>query len=302
MKSFDNELAPTNGNLLADPGVIRVSVESFTASPATIKPFEASVLEWKVTSQSGIPPTVKINGQPVPSEGTMTVRPRSSSVFRLSVKHGSAFVQLHKINVNLDTRDCEEGGINEAVGILRGTFALRIEQNPEAYLLDRYNNMGKIVGKIVPVVKIDETGIDLSLRFGAHVDYFPDPKVKADLRFRWGIIDDVIEPYFLKQDISLSFPFYAWIIPGAVPGLTIASGFARAKALRDIRDGLIEFAALFLRPPEGRRIFKIRTSPESRGEITTEHCPETTSPRVGAPTTTVNSLQNGAVKKTILRT
>lgn len=49
---------------------------------------------------------------------------------------------------------------------------------------------------------------------------------------------------------------------------------AKDNVRRSIRDGLIEFAEVFLRSPAGRRLISIRMLPELRGRIITMHCGE----------------------------
>jgi hypothetical protein len=263
-------------------GFLTVFLEFFKATPSTIKPFEASVLEWKVTSDIDVAPTVKINNQIVPSQGSMTVRPRSSLTYRLLAKNGPQFLQLGQVEVTVDKSDCQLGGITDAESILSTAFQTQIEADPELYFLKRVIRQGytTTVEDSLPIVKVDETGIDLSLRFGKVLNNKPDPSIKADVRFNWIIIDDVIEPNFLKADISVSFPWWAYAIPGAVPGLVIAASLARDNVFVQIRDGLKQFAAILLQPPMGRRIVSIRTSPALRGIIETEYCPEPTPPQV----------------------
>ena len=148
-------------------GFLTVFLEFFKATPSTIKPFEASVLEWKVTSDTDAAPTVKINNQIVPFQGSMTVRPRSSLTYRLLAKNGPQFLQLGQVEVIVDKSDCQLGGIADAESILSTAFQTQIEADPELYFTKRIIRQGftTTVEDILPIVKVDETGIDLSLRF-----------------------------------------------------------------------------------------------------------------------------------------
>jgi hypothetical protein len=278
MAQVKESLTSVLEDLVTDPGFLTVFLESFTATPSTIRPFEASVLEWEVTSDVDVAPTVKINSQLVPFEGLMTVRPRSSSTYRLYAKDGPRFLQLGQVEVTVDKSDCELGGIADAESILGAAFQTQIESDPELYFSKRVIRQGRtyVAEDILPVVKVDETGIDLSLRFGKHLNNRPDPTIEADFRFNWIIVDDAIEPNFLKADVSVSFPWWAYAIPGAVPGLIIAAGLGEDNVLDRVRNGLRQFAAVLLQPPMGRRILSVRTSPALRGTIETEHCPEPT--------------------------
>ena len=272
-------------DLVADPGYLQVSVESFTVTPSTIKPFESSILQWKVISLGPTKPTIMINGEPVQYEGSMTVRPSGPTTYRLTTKQGPGPVQLSKVDINVDESECEEALLSQVETFLSGAFGNEFAQSSDIYLLGVYESVGfsrRRVGDLLPDVNIDETGVSLSFRVGANVDKFPDPTIKGDFKFRWAIIDDVIEPYFTKQDVSVDFPFYAWAVPGAVVGLPIASGFARDKTRRLVREGLIEFAALFLNPLVEGRMYKIRTTEDSRGSIFIKHCPDPTPPKIKA--------------------
>ncbi len=274
MQYFDETFANNNDHLVIDPGTLRVSLEFFTASRSSIKPFEEAVLEWKVISLGAAPPIVRLNNRPVPAEGSVIVRPRSSSIYRLSAEHNSNFVQLGSTEVNVDTTDCLEGGIIEAEGLLSGSFAQRIEKDSDTWLKNEYKD-GKPTGnKIKPKVNVNETGIDLLLQFGSKTDRLPDPTITFDSRFRWAINGRTIEPFFMKQDVKIEFPFHTYFIPGTFIILPIVIGMAKDTVRNSIHDGLMDFAEVFLRTPAGRRLLNIRTTSGFRGQIITTHCPD----------------------------
>lgn len=97
MINFDQNII-TSDQVLApeDPGVLNVSLESFTASPNSILPFEESVIEWKVVSIGLVSPVVRINNQPVSPEGRLVVRPSSDISYTLTAQHNGKFVKFGK--------------------------------------------------------------------------------------------------------------------------------------------------------------------------------------------------------------
>jgi hypothetical protein len=275
MADIEDIFALGNNNLFVDPGLETFFIEYFTATPSIIPPFGESLLEWKVTG-SVDPPIVKINTQVVPAEGSMVVRPNSSSVYRLMVRDGSAFRRLGQVSVDIDKTDCEVSAIETAENLMRSVFEVGIRRDPDVYFKKRVIRQGFTYSQeeILPVASVDETGIDLSLRLKKRINNFPNPTIKADVKFRWIIVNNIIVHSYLKTDVSISFPWWVYALPGAIPSLAIAASLAEDEVIDSINHGLEEFVGFILSPPPGRRILSIRTMPENGGTIEYEHCAE----------------------------
>lgn len=274
MQNFDQPFNNNSDFNVVDPGTLDFSLEFFTITPSTIKPFEEAVMAWKVVSSGPSPPVIRILGQPVPAEGSVIVRPSSSASYVLTGKNRGEFVKLGTADLIVDTTDCTEGGIGEAEGILSGSFQQGFENDPDIDLVNEIIN-GQATGqKSKPQVIIDELKISLEFKIKANIDFFPNPTIDAHFHFRFGVIGSRIEPYFTKQDVKVRFPKYTYLIPGSVIGLTIIGGQIGDKVRSSVRNGLIEFAEVFLRSPAGFRLLNVRTSADLRGSIITTVCPE----------------------------
>jgi hypothetical protein len=274
MQNFDQPLNSNSGLLVADPGTLDLSLEFFTITPSSIKPFEEAVMAWKVVSLGPNPPVIRLMGNPVPAEGSVIVRPSSSASYVLTGKNRGKFVKLGTADLNFDSIDCTEGGFNDVERTLSRLFHLEFMNDPDIDLVDEYMNGQPTGQKNEPQVIVDESKISLEFKIKAKINNFPNPTIKAHFHFRFGVSGSRIEPYFMKQDVKVRFPLHTHLIPGSVIGLPIIGGQITDKVRSGVRNGLIQFAGFFLRASAGFRVLNVRTSAESKGSIITTVCPE----------------------------
>lgn len=243
-----------------------VKLISLKAAPATIGPFGASVLSWKVEGPSGF--HVELNLLNVPKTGEKVVQPASTTTFRLSARAGRAGRTLGYATVNVDGAGCEayEPIVNPR-STLQATLRSGVQSNPDVYFRSE-----------PPAVSFSPGRIAFGLRLSKRIDVFPDPAVDIDASFGLAVSDGVLVAIGEQVVVDVSVPFWAWAIPGALPGLAIAIDMGKDTARKSGHDavqGLVQLINFLATAPQGKRLRTVRIDDgnDGAGIIEVTACP-----------------------------
>jgi hypothetical protein len=262
----DDEPGPddTGADILGE-----VQLISFKAQPASIGPFGASVLSWEVEGPPGF--QLKLRGQGVPKTGDMVVQPAATTSFALSAHARQASRTLGHVVVNVDTSGCEtfEPLLNPKQTI-KGTLKVGVDNDPDVYFrIDPSTiGFGKTPQPWLPIVKFAPGRISFSLRLSKHQDWFPDPSVDIDASFGLTVTDGELVAIGEQVSVSVDVPFWAWAIPGAIPGLAIALDGGRERARESAHNsvqGLVQLMNFLTVPSKGKRSRTVRIDDGNNG-------------------------------------
>ena len=261
----------------------QVFLDYFRAEPTTIKPFEFSTLSWKVDGPVGF--GVKINISPVAKKGTKTVQPESSETYRLYAHAGRYSAFLGCVTVGVDVSQCISARNDFVEEFIQIGLKQSIDDDPNLYFRD---------GHPQPEVIVTPNKIRFILKLKAEQDDFPNPDVDIDASFGLAVsVEDAITifnerkivPVNVDVKVNVSFPWYVWLIPGAVIGLSIAINMEQDKAVQKIKASIpdiIERAILVLiQEPTGMEPHTVRIYPDGQiGVVEVTFCPLETPPGV----------------------
>ena len=145
-----------------------------------------------------------------------------------------------------------------------------------------------------PSVSVSTDRLTIALQLGQEVDNFPNPSIDLSVSFGLQVVPDSfsvighrrIVPTAEVINVDISFPFYAWLIPGANIVLPIAildgKEKARARALKMI-DEVVGHKApgppslnTFFAPPHGMEKHDVRLFVDSYGlgTFAVTYCPD----------------------------
>jgi hypothetical protein len=238
----------------------RLSVE-----PPAIGPFGAAVLSWEVEAPPQV--RVKINSEFVPQSGSSVVQPAFSSTYRLVALSGTRTSALGQVDLTVDLSSC----VTEELA------------NPRSALEAPLNGIIGAMEKVYPLgrqlVEFDENRISCRLNLGAHVDYFPDPTIRINCSFGLAVNDGRLVSRQEEVAADVTVPPYAWLYPGAIPGLAISLDMAKDKAKASgfkVIAAFLQLLDFYTIPTQGMRRHSIRIGPtdDGAGQIAVTHCPE----------------------------
>ncbi len=233
-----------------------VSLTSFKANPTHIGPFGASVLAWSVKGPSGF--HVKLNGLQVAKSGQQVVHPTSTTHYRLSAHARQASRTLGNVQVAVDRASCETFEINNPRSVIQAPVRAGILNSENLYFR---NSTG-------PAVSFSPGRIRLELWLGQRVDYFPNPSIYIDASFGLAVQNGTLEAVGELISVDVSVPFWAWAMPGALPGLAIAISMGKdsvRKRMHEAIQGLGQLLNAFALPPAGKRLSTVRVDDGNNG-------------------------------------
>jgi hypothetical protein len=247
-----------------------VRLVSFKAEPDHIGPFGASTLSWEVEGPaSGF--QVRLGSLPVPRTGSKVFQPIRTTSYRLSAHAVEASRTLGSVTVTVD-----EGGCSSYEPILKprvtygGLLTGEIQKIPKVY----FRNAG-------PTVTLSSGEIAFNLRLGYEVPYFVNPDVDVDASFGLSVVDGALVATGESISVKIDVPFWAWAVPGAVPGLAIAIDMARDKVEKNAPHavtGLVAVTNYFTSvvEPAGTRLRTVRIDAGNGGDgvIEVTFCPD----------------------------
>lgn len=245
--------------------LLQMSVDSFTATPASIGPFGESELHWEVSG----PPTVqlRLNGRSVPRKGSQTVRPLETRSYALvGAAVGGLHAELARLTLPVDLSACMTFSVDQA----------SIEQALLRVVQGYLDDHPKASTRKPPEIAVTPSGIELKLRFEIEVDNSFDPDFDVDALIGLHLIDGAIEPYYREYSADLDFEWWQDAINslgGPILAFVIAfyennaQSEAQRKILEGIRDEIAVFSAAL---PSGWAPHQVVMGD---GEIVVRSCP-----------------------------
>lgn len=238
-----------------------VALEALSVSPKIVRPFEQATISWKARVPAGV--TLRLNGIAVPPSGSRVVQQVRSTDFRLLALTGTDSRDLGSAALDLDSANCVRRGSSVVDELLVGALTGRIQQSDKLYfrLVPTQTSLFGPVSYVQskPVVQIQKDRIHFQLALASRVDYFPDPDVDVVGSFGLAVVDvpdsaaivhkTEVVPNDLQVSVDVSFPWYAYLVPGAAIALPIASSMSKDSGEKDLRDGIAEFVRLLLNWP-----------------------------------------------------
>lgn len=217
--------------------LLETELVSFTADPAGIRPFETARLAWTVRAPNGV--RLKLNGQSVQTQGTMTVAPVETRNYTLTANSiGGLTTQLGQRTVSVDTSRCVADTVTEA--------------DVRAQVIAVVNAMlamdDRVVERQPTRVEVTPEGIDLKVRLEVKLDNKPNPDFNIDALIGVNVDESGLVAFFRRFDADLDFSFWEDVLifsVGAVVGgpflhlaIALAESNAQSESRQQILDGI----------------------------------------------------------------
>ncbi len=182
------------------------TINTFSASPSTIRPGIASTLKWEVTVPVGCGVSLSLNGSPVQKSGSRTVEPTTTTTFRLVGRMSTVEQELGEVTVAVDTTQCFIRSVDE-------TTVRQMLQN-----LIETNLAGSPLRQRSPAnVEIDRNGIAAKLRLKVSVPNFFDPDLNINMVVGVSAASNDVVVLYRSFSIDLDWP---WWVTGITLGIT----------------------------------------------------------------------------------
>jgi hypothetical protein len=273
-------MPPTTDDQLLEEAanLARVSLRSFTATPDQLDPFGAALVAWEVTGPGhGTFYRLKLNGSFVPPRNERVVQPKTTTNYRLTAVSGSSIRALGNVTVDVDLSRCDMFQIPSAQNTIEGVLRSGVEAEEDIYFRTVLRTMN---GQITPVTSSPEVTfspgrIRFKLVLGKEVNNFPNPSIDIDVSFGLDVQDGDVVSSGEDIDIDVSVPFWAWALPGAIPGLALAIAAGKDSARRSMRNaiaGIAQLLNLLSQPARGFRRHSV-TIDGGTGSILIQQCP-----------------------------
>lgn len=236
------------------------TVNSFTASPSTIRPGFASTLKWEVNIPGGCGVKLFLNGSPVSKSGSRSVAPITTTTYRLVGKMHTIEQPLRTVTVGVDKSQCFIQSVSEAT--VRQMLQSLIESNMAGTPLRQRSPAN---------VEIDRNGIAVKLRLKVSVPDFFDPDLNINM---------VIGVSAASNNVVVAYRSYSndldweWWVTGITLGITkfleevIENEIERKVKpliLQQLKEQIDSFIALI--PPTHRLLSLTTEADEIRGLV-----------------------------------
>ena len=295
----------------AQAALAEVRLDHFTAEPLTIEPFAISTISWKVTVQKegDVAVELDLDGTPVATTGEFLVAPDSTTSYQLRAKALSHSKILGTVTAHVDLAACIALSA-EPVEVI--TAAIKYQINTDTSGI--YFRTLLPSEPVVPLVAIQDDRMIIALRLAKKVHNFPDPAINIDASFALDVIPiprhgpgrflagittfqhdfHQLTPAHASINVDVSFPFYVWLIPGAVIALPIVisgaedNGHAKAvKMISDIVERLNDwFHQSYVQPPKmDKHDASFYVNPQGDQRFWINFCPAPTPPTSSDPPT-----------------
>jgi hypothetical protein len=207
----------------------------------------------------------------VPRAGDQVVTPLATTTFILSAHAGGAVRVLGSVTVSVDAASCETfTPVLNPKQTFETTLTVGVESDPT--LSFRRTPAGGRPGgtprTLLPVVTFAPGRISFSLRLRKSVDILPDPSIDIDASFGLTIVDGTLVAVDEKTSVSVEFPFYTWLIPGAIIGLAPAIDSGHEDARKQAHNavlGLVQLLNVATVPSAGKRPRTVRVDDGNSG-------------------------------------
>jgi hypothetical protein len=182
------------------------TLNSFTASPTSVRPGVASTLKWNVTIPGGCAVKLSLNGSPVSATGSRSVEPSTTTTFRLMQSMSTVQGTLGSVTVSVDTSQCFVQSIDEDT--VRQMLRTLIETSLAG---------GPVSQRSPATVEIDRNGIAVKLRLKIAVPNFFDPDLNVEMVIRVAAVNHDAVVSFRSYSNDLDWP---WWVTGITLGIS----------------------------------------------------------------------------------
>jgi hypothetical protein len=223
----DDELPDIDDEALECLGAVQLN--SFTANPPTILPFQGpATLRWSASVPVGCRVSFGINGRAVGRSGSLEVLPAVDTTYALSASVRGASRVLGRVTVDVDTSACVSGDLAESIlrGQVEQSLASFESEDERAYDLS------------LDSFEIRSTGLYVSLQMKLEIDKFADPDVDVDFVIGINVDDGVVRPYYRSFTVDVDWP---WYITTLTLGVTkIVEEFLDDRVEGDLKPTVLE--------------------------------------------------------------
>jgi hypothetical protein len=200
-------------------------LNSFTASPTTVRPGVASTLNWSVTAPAGV--VVTLNNSTVAKAGSRAVEPATTTVYRLVAKMSTVQQTLGTVTVAVDQSQCVVHSMDEE------TVRQLLRSNIDAALAG-----SPLSQRSAATVEIDRNGIAVRLRLKVDVPNFFDPNLNINLVIGVGVVSNNVSLSYRSYSNDLDWP---WWVTGITLGVTkIIEEIIENKIERQVKPQLLQ--------------------------------------------------------------
>ena len=257
----------------------QVRLISFSADPGTIGPFGASILRWHVEGPTGF--HVELGFSTVAKIGSRAVQPTSNAAYTLVAVALGVRKILGTVQVVVQTAACQTYQMYKPDDQIKRTLTAFINADNSVYFRVDPSSIGwgQTAHVFEPIVTFSPGRIRFQLFLKKRVNNFPDPTVDIDASFSLIVSDGSLQSAAEQISVDVSVPWWAWAIPGAIPGLAIALDGGRADARKSAQNaiqGLIELLNFLSNPGKGMRLQRVRVFVDETdaGVIELTACPD----------------------------
>lgn len=236
----------------------KLRLDLFKAEPSSLGPFQAGTLSWEVTvPDSDVAVRIRLDGEDVETTGEVPISPPLTETYRLTALAGRYSRLLGEVTVPVDISSCTTLRENWVEKLVAAEIKAKIQARTDGIYLKTNPFFPDLV------VTITQDRMNVYLVLGKKVNNFPDPTITITSSFGLDIVpgppprrrpplDTALPPVrvppvigAVNQDINvdISFPWYAWLVPGAMIGLPIAISNGEADAERDTASMIDSIAA-----------------------------------------------------------
>ena len=181
------------------------SLNSFTATPATVTPGQAVTLRWNISRTGRCNGRIKLNGVNVPMVGSKVVNPLSDTTYRLQVSTPCNITRnLGQRLVDVNTAACQFISIPEP--IVRSQIIQAVDASIAEHNQSSSNDLTK---RSQTSVEIDNQGIVVRLRLEAAINNAPDPAINVDMRIGLGVgPGNTVSVFYISYSLNVDWPWW----------------------------------------------------------------------------------------------
>jgi hypothetical protein len=248
------------GPMDPDIGVQDTFLKHLSVQPNAILPFGAAVLRWEVDA----PPTVQIsiNDEAVPQLGSRVVRPTFTTTYRVLARRGARVTELGRVDLGVDRSTCTTSEFANPSSLIAATLNAFITLVPD------------VTTQFPPKVTFEPNRITFVLYLSGE----RNSTIQIKASFGLTVIDGRLVSMNNQVAADVQFPWYMWLIPGAMIGLSIARDGAREKATAAgfvAIKRLVEVLEFYWTPMNGmtRHHVRLDKTADGAGLLETTECP-----------------------------
>jgi hypothetical protein len=275
-----------NGNDEAIALLEKTSLVSFKAVPTALAPFESSTLSWEVTAPTGV--RIVLDGTVVNKAGSQVVEPPATHAYNLSARAGTAVKPLGYAVVTVNLAQCRITDFDFLDAFIQAAVLSQSSLLPSGARFRENPTVTITPGLIQIVIKVAQTIViphhhrfnfdadaDLTMSFG--LTLIPD--TRGHLGTEAGQVATRFASVGETHSVSVSVPWYIWLIPGAMIGLPIAESMAEGsidKSIPPIVQAVVDGLDAAIHPPFSglvKHSLKIDRTDKNIAFLETTWCP-----------------------------